>query len=324
MRTRLKRILGVASLATCLLLGSVTACTPEPIVTVPSSSLAPDAPALRISAPDSPSGVNAEEGLLVAHAYAAALEAAGVKTLVEETQQSPAQQLSGLQEGNSDIVPGYSRDLLTVAAPSVVADTPAEVLSSLQGALPSNINVLDAAKAQDGDNLVVTAVMAEKYQLKTLQDLAKVCEKLILGGPTSFQGSGRGLAGLSNDYNCLPKKFLPLAPLFDGSAEDVLWALLRDDIQIADIHESAPAIVDNSLVSLTDTKHVFRIQNVVPLVAADNVSTAVQDILNKVSAALTTEELANLNRLSQDRHFGNAAEVAQAWLIQVGLVKAQP
>ena len=311
-----------AALSACVILGTLVACTPEPIVTIPSSSLSLEVPALAVSAPMSPSGVNPQEGILVAHVYAAALKAAGIKAVVGTTLATPRDQLSALEAGTGDIAPGYTRELLTSLAPSTTAGTPAEVITALKGAVPEDISVLDASKSLDMDNLVVTAATAEKYQLKSIEDLAKVCDKLLLGGPTGFHEKGRGLAGLGSDYNCVPKKYVTLEPLFDGSSDDLLWALLRDDIQVADIHSSAPAIADNALVPLADTKHLFQGQNIVPLVDADRVPATVQDILNKVSGALSTEELANLNRLAQDRYFADLSEVATAWLIQVGLVKA--
>lgn len=312
----------VAALSACLLLGTLSACTPEPIVNIPSSSLSVDAPTLKVAASISPPGVNAQEGALVAHVYAAALKAGGIKVEVQAVAATPKEMLADLENGGRDIVPGYSRELLAAAAPSTTAESPEDVLGSLKNALPQGIAVLAAAKSQDGNNLVVTAATAEKYQLKSIEDLAKVCDKLLVGGPAAFQDSGRGLAGLGSDYNCVPKKYVSLKPLFDGSSGDVLWALLRDDIQVADIHSSAPAIEDNALVALTDSKHLFLEQNIVPLVDTKTVPADVQAILNKVSGALSTEELANLNRLSQDGHFGDLSEVAAAWLVQVGLVKA--
>lgn len=312
----------VAALSACLVLGTLAACTPEPIVSIPNSSLSEEAPVLKISAPVSPSGASVQEGLLVSQVYAAAIKAAGIQAVVEPAQATAKEQISSLETGGSDIAPAYSRELLASLAPSAAAESAADVVNALKKALPEGISMLDAAKAQDSDNLVVTAATAEKYQLKSIEDLAKVCNTLVLGGPATFQPSGRGLAGLGSDYNCVPKKYVALEPLFDGSKEDVLWALLRDEIQVADIHSSAPAIVDNALVPLTDTKQLFPAQNVVPLVDSKTVPPEVQAILNKVSAALTTEELANLSRLAQDRHFGDVSEVATAWLSQVGLVKA--
>lgn len=312
----------VAALSACLVLGTLAACTPEPIVSIPSSSLSEEAPVLTISAPVSPSGASAQEGILVSQVYAAAIKAAGIQAVVEAAQATAKDQISSLKTGSSDIAPAYSRELLESLEPSVEAESAADVVNALKKALPEGISMLDAAKAQDSDNLVVTAATAEKYQLKSIEDLAKVCKTLVLGGPAGFQLSSRGLAGLGSDYNCVPKKYVALEPLFDGSKEDVLWALLRDEIQVADIHSSAPSIVDNALVPLTDTKQLFPAQNVVPLVDSKTVPPEVQKIINKVSAALTTEELANLSRLAQDRHFGDVSEVATAWLSQVGLVKA--
>ena len=331
----------IATLAVAvLLLGTATACTPEPIVSVPSASAASQAVPLKVGIPQIPDGVSPQEGALVAHVYAAALNAAGVQAIVSDgsgTSAAPAGSdtpsatgsptapdatVSSLESGSVDVVPLFSRIALSeVASAGTVAETN-DVLAALKTALPSRLVLLDAAKAEEYDALVVTAVTAEKYQLKSISDLAKVCDKLVVGGTAEFKTKARGLAGLGSAYNCVPKQYESLQPTLGFGNNSILWSLLRDEIQVADIHTSSPAIEDNSLVVLSDPKQLFLSQNVVPVVVQGKVPADVQSVINKVSAALSTEELSNLNRLSGDRHYGGFSEVATAWLIQKGLVKA--
>ena len=308
--------------AVALLLGSLTACTPEPIVGIPDASQLPGAVSLVVGTPKVPDGANPQEGALLAQVYAQALSAAGVKATVNQTAETQGALVSKLALGSVDVVPAYSREALTALAPSVTAEAPQDVVESLKTSLPTEVGLLDASKAEISDAMVVTAVTAQKYQLKSISDLGKICRQLTMGGAAAFKTGSRGLAGLGSDYNCVPRKYVPLAPNEQPNQDSVVWSLLSDEIQVAEIHVSSPSIEDNSLVVLTDPKKLFLAQNIVPLVAAKKVPTQLQSVMNKVSAALTTQELTNLNRLSHDSQFGGLAGVATAWLVQQGLVKA--
>lgn len=308
--------------AVALLLGALTACTPEPIVSIPSASQSPGAVSLVVGTPQVPDGVNPREGALLAQVYAVALNAAGVKAKVKDDAENPGTLVSNLQRGSVDVVPAYSREALSEVAPTAEAQGTGDVLESLKTSLPAEVRLLDASKAEVLDAVVVTAVTAQKYQVKSIGDLGKTCKQLKMGGSAAFKTHSRGLAGLGSDYNCVPKAYLPLAADEQPTKDSVVWSLLSDEIQVAELHVSSPAIEDNSLVVLTDPKQLFLAQNIVPLVAEKKVPAQVQGVMNKVSAALTTQELSNLNRLSQDSQYGALADVASAWLVQQGLVKA--
>ncbi len=302
-----------------------TGCTPSPITTVPSASKSLNVVPLTVGLPEVPDDVNPAEGALLANVYAAALNAAGLHTLVAEKPSPAGTMVSGLEAGDYDIVLAYSRAALAELSPEAAEDPAADankVLSELKAALPDSVMELDPTKVEDQDAMVVTAVTAEKYQLKSITDLARVCGQLTLGGSAQFKTKDTGLPALERDYKCVPETYKQLRPVLDTGSDSVVWSLLRDDIQVADIHASSPAIADNALVALSDPMNIFPAQTIVPLVAGDRAGADAQDVLNKVSAALTTEELSNLNRLAQDRQDGNFAEVAQAWLVQKGLVKS--
>ncbi|MDJ0317650.1 MULTISPECIES: ABC transporter substrate-binding protein [Arthrobacter] len=305
-----------------LLMGTTVACTPEPITTIHTASEEVAQVPLKVATPEVPDGVNPQEGALLAHVYAAALNAAGVKAEIIKPPLNQGAVVSGVEAGSVDIVPVYSRLALSAIAPADTDVGAGDVIDALKTSLPTGIGLLDTAKTENSNVTVVTALTAEKYQLKSLSDLGKVCEKLGMGGSAEFKVKERGLPGLGNDYNCTPKSYKALMPTLDFNDVSILWSLLRDEIQIAQLPNSSPAIADNSLVILSDPKGLFLSQNVVPLVAKNRVPAEVQAVLNRVSAALNTEELANLNRLSQDRHYGDLSEVATIWLVQQGLVKA--
>lgn len=311
----------IAALAMAVVLVT-TACTPGPIVSIPSASSSVGTAPLSVAIPEAPDGVIPSEGALLANVYAAALNAAGVAADVAPATVKDGELISGLEGRSFDVVPAYSRQALSgLSAESGQTDAN-EVLDSLKKALPAGVVQLDASKVDDHGNIVVTAVTAEKYQLKTIADAAKLCDQFAMSGTADFKVNLQGLPGLAGEYKCVPKSYEPLQPTLDPGEDSIVWALLQDEVQLAFINSSSPAIADNALVVLNDPKQMFLSQTVVPLVAADRVDSEVQDVINKVSAVLNTEELGKLNRLSQDRNYGGLPEVAKAWLIQVGLVKA--
>lgn len=316
-----QRIIAALSLGALLLAGS--GCTPEPIVAIPSLSNVIGEVPLRVAAAEVPAGVDPQEGVLVAQVYAAALNAAGASAEVSEPATTSADAVSHVAAGTIDIAPVFSRQAMAEMLPTVRSESSAEVLAALKESLPAGVELLDPAKAQDRANLVVTAVTAEKYQLKSMGDLTGICDKMVMGGAKAFQKQPNGLPGLGSDYNCVPKQFKELTPTESYSQNSTLWALLRDDVQLATMHNSSPAIADNALVVLDDPKDLFPAQDLVPVVSTARVSEEVQAVVDKVSGALTEGEMANLNRLAQDRHFGSLSEAAEAWLVQKGLVEAR-
>lgn len=308
--------LGVAM----VLLGTATACTPEPIVSIESLSQGPAEPALKVGTPAVPDGVDPKEGELLANIYAAALNAAGIEATVVPAPVKPGTILTSIESGSIDLIPSYSG--LALSSDDSAADGAGDITDPLKPSRPDSVIQLEPAKAEVRDAVVVTAVTAEKYQLKSLSDIGKVCDQLVLGGSAEFKTKANGLPGLGSDYNCVPQKYTALQPMLDYGPDSTLWALLRDDIQLASMQISSPAIADNSLVVLDDPKRLFANQSIVPLAAAGKLSADVQGDVNKVSAALGTEQLGNLNRLALDGHHDAVADAATAWLVQEGLLKA--
>lgn len=318
----------IAALALASLF-AVNACTPAPIANIPSASVSAGAEPLVVAIPQVPDGTVPTEGPLLANVYAAALNAAGVHAKVAPSPVPNGGLAAVLRDHTFDIVPVFSRLALKELSQKDAKPDPSNldagaVVAALKESLPAGVLQLDPSKVDDHNNLVVTAVTAEKHQLKSIADAAKVCGQMTLGATADFKNGTPGLAGLETEYKCTPKVYESLKPSLDPASNSIFWNLLQDQVQLALIPSSSPAIIDNSLVVLSDPQQLFRSQTVVPLVVGGTVDSNVQDVLNKVSAVLNTEELVNLNRLSQDRHYGDVAEVAKAWLIQKGLVKAAP
>ncbi|OMH35044.1 ABC transporter substrate-binding protein [Tersicoccus sp. Bi-70] len=261
---------------------------------------------------------NFPESQIVAEIYAGAINGAGAKASTKPNIGSREVYIKALTEGSIDVVPDYSGNLLTYFDKSATQVSADDIAKALPGKLPSGLKALNASKAEDKDAMVVTKATAEKYSLKSIEDMGKVCDQLTIGGPPEFQERAYGLPGLKSKYNCTPKAFEPYS---DGGGPVTQKALLEDKVQVADIFTTTPAIKDNDLVVLEDPKNNFIAQQVLPVIKDGKLSSQATDALNKVSAQLTTDDLINLNRMVSGDAKTSPKDAAAQWLKQKGITQ---
>lgn len=258
------------------------------------------------------------ESQILAEIYAGALNAAGVQASTKPNIGSREVYFKAVQDGSVDVVPDYSGNLLLYVNKDATEVSAEDVVKALPGKLPSGLAVLDASKAEDKDAMVVTKATAQKYQLKSIEDMAKVCSELSIGAPATFAERAYGFPGLKKNYNCVPKK---LEPFSDGGGPVTLKALLSDQVQVADIFTTTPSIADNDLVVLEDPKNNFIAQQVLPLYNKAKMTDQAKNALNAVSKVLTTEDLITLNRAVSGSQKQNPKDAAASWLKDKGIVK---
>ncbi|MGF9646829.1 ABC transporter substrate-binding protein [Pseudarthrobacter oxydans] len=258
------------------------------------------------------------ESQIIAELYAGALTAAGVTATTKPNIGSREVYFKAVQDGSVDVVPDYTGNLLLHVDKEATEESAEDIAKALPEKLPDGLAVAEASKAENKDAMVVTKATAEKYQLKSIEDLAKVCSEIVVGAPATFAERAYGLPGLKSNYNCEPKK---LEPFSDGGGPVTLKALLEDQVQVADIYTTTPSISDNDLVVLEDPKNNFIAQQVIPLYNEAKMTDKAKEALNSVSRILTTEDLINLNRAVSGDQKQGAKEAAEAWLKDKGIVK---
>jgi polar amino acid transport system substrate-binding protein len=108
-------------------------------------------------------------------------------------------------------------------------------------------------------------------------------------------------------------------PRVYDTSTDVVRALKNGQVDAADIFTTDPSIAANDFVVLEDPKNNFAAQNVLPLINKAKASDTVTNVLNGVSAKLTTQTLIDLlTQVTVDKKDPNA--VAKDWLSSQGLV----
>lgn len=111
-------------------------------------------------------------------------------------------------------------------------------------------------------------------------------------------------------------RFQPLEP---GAV--TVTALRQGDIDIALLFSTVGAIAANDWVVLEDDQGLQGSENIVPLVRSEAVDDNAAEVLDRVSAELTTEDVTELNRRVDDDKEDPAA-VARDYLEEKGLLEA--
>src|SRR3954447_6888685 len=261
---------------------------------------------------------NFPESELLAEIYSQALEAKGVKVNRKFNIGARELYIKALKDGSIDMLPEYNGALLAYLSGQDVpkdVSTPDQVYNALQKVMPSGIQTLPQAAAEDKDTLTVTSQTAGKYHLKTIDDLKPVASKLVLGAGPEFKSRYQGIVGLKDLYGVTFKQFKPLDP--GGPLTKA--ALTKGDIQVGNVFSTDSSIVTEKWVVLDDTKNLFLAQNIVPIIRKSKVNDKVKGAINQVSKALTTEDLTKyLDEVQVDKK--DSATVAKQYLADKGIV----
>ena len=251
---------------------------------------------------------------IIAELYAQALEAAG-HTIQRQYQIGQREvYLPEVEAGKIDLMPEYSGNLLQYYDAKTTAKSSEEVVTALASALPQGLRPLAAAAATDQDSYNVTSEFAAQHGLTSLEDLAKVPGPIKVAANSEVAERPYGPKGLKEFYGV----DVTVVPVEDSGGPLTVKALKDGTVQAADIYSADPAIATNNFVTLSDPKNMILPQNVVPIVSA-KVDAAAAAVIDKVSAALTTEELVGLNARSVTEQAASA-DIAKEWLTTKGLL----
>jgi osmoprotectant transport system substrate-binding protein len=233
---------------------------------------------------------NFPESALLAEIYAGALDAKDIEVDTRLNIGAREAYIQGIQDGSIDLLPEYTGNLRLYFDDTLTATEPDAVYQELLQALPDGLTVLEKSEAEDKDSVVVTSDTAEEYDLTSIGDLAPVAGDLTLGGPPEWKTRQTGVPGLKAKYDVVFGDFREL----DAGGPLTLKALLNGQVDAGNLFTTNPNIVTEDLVALEDPESLFAAQNIVPLIRDDAVTDEVEATLNDVSAALTTDNLAEM------------------------------
>src|SRR3954453_5280471 len=261
-------------------------------------------------------GTNFSEQEIVSEIYAQCLEAAGYKVDKKLKIGSREIVLPALEKGDIDLYPEYVGTLLTFLKGTPTSDVD-KTVSDLQAALkPKNLQVLEPAEAEDKNGFAVTKATADRLKISTLSDLKGKSQDLVFGAGPECDQRPLCLPGLKETYGLDFKEVKKL----DSGGPLPKGALEKGDIDVGLIFTSDGAVAARGFVVLEDDKNLQPPDNVVPIIRSDKLKGDVEDLLNSISAKLTTEQLSELNK-SVDIDKAGTADVAKKWLQDNGFLK---
>ncbi|GAA2348735.1 ABC transporter substrate-binding protein [Saccharopolyspora halophila] len=250
------------------------------------------------------------ESELLMHVYAEALKSTGAQVQTRPRIGAREFYVGGVRSGELTMVPEYTGNLLYFLNSEASATESQQVYDQLEKALPGNLDVLEQSGAEDSDVLTVTRRTADSG-LRSMADLGPRCGELVLGAPAEWKS--RWEAQIAQDYGCT---FKEIRSVEAGTL--TVDALTSGQIQVANLFSTSSAIRANDLVKLDDPKNMFPAQNVVPLVGKGKLNAQQTEAANKVSRALTTDKLTELNeRIEVDKD--NPQDVAKDFVASIGL-----
>ncbi|MFI7288345.1 ABC transporter substrate-binding protein [Streptomyces anulatus] len=266
------------------------------------------------------------ESKVLAELYAQILGDAGYSTSITTVKNRELYEPS-LEKGEIDVVPEYAATIAEFlnakvngaeeaqAKPVASGDAAATVAALEKLAGPLGLKVLPVGKAVDQNAFAVSKEFAEKNKLTTLSDLGKSKIKVKIAAGDECEVRPFCAPGLKKTYGI---DVTGIDPKGVGTPQSK-QAVRDGKVQLV-LTTTTDAVLDG-LVFLEDDKKLQNADNVLPVLnAADAGAPEIADALGKLTSALTTEDLAELNR-KVDAERAKPADVAKEYLESKDLIK---
>lgn len=269
---------------------------------------------------------NFSESVLLADIYGQALAAKGYTVSYKLNIASREVTYNLLKSGSITLKPEYNGALLSYLDSLVKGNTPQTSTDQVDAAigkeLATNLEVLQPAQAQDNDTLTLSKSAAARYKMKAGSSIADFVTALngasvSIGASAEFQTRYQGSLGLEQAYGLKASQIVFKSLDAGGTLTET--ALSQDAVDSGDLFTTDPTIGQNGLLTLSDPKNIFGLQNVLPLVNKTALNASGVAALNAVDAKLDSKTLLSLDVEVQTQK-QDPATVAKQWLSSVGLV----
>ncbi|GLF96078.1 ABC transporter substrate-binding protein [Streptomyces yaizuensis] len=266
------------------------------------------------------------ESRILAELYAGVLSDAGYRTSITTVKNRELYEPS-LEKGEIDVVPEYAATLAEFLnakvngpeaperKPVASSDVNATVAALSKLAEPRGLKVLPAGKAVDQNAFAVSREFAEKNNLKSLSDLGESGLKVKVAAGDECAVRPFCAPGLKATYG------IDVTGIdAKGVGTPQSKQAVRDGAAHLVLTTTTDAVIEG-LVFLADDKKLQNADNVLPVVnAKDAGDTRIASALDRLTQALTTDDLAELNR-KVDAERAKPKDVAKEYLDSRGLLK---
>lgn len=268
---------------------------------------------------------NFSETKILASMYQQILQAKGLDASIKELTTREVI-IPALESGEIQITPEYlgslteflNKDANGADAPQVASgDAQATFTEAKKLAEPKDLTLLEPSAAQDQNAFAVTQDFAQQNNLTTLSELGTYSQQspITLGGPPECPKRPFCQPGLEDTYGVQVGSFVPL----DAGGPLTIQALKQGKVNVGLVFSSSGSVSANDLVVLQDDKGLQTAENITPALYTPAVTDTITSALDSVSAALTTDELQQLNA-DVEINREDPKTVAKNWLTEKGLL----
>lgn len=235
------------------------------------------------------------ESAILAEIYKQGLAAKGYAASTKKLGGYRDVELTAFDKGEINFAPEYAASMLenlNNKKGEATGDAGATT-QKLEGYLTGlGLTALTPSAAVDTNAFVITKQTSDDLGIKTLSDLAAKGKDLKIGAPADCATNPFCLPGLKSTYGLdLTKNYTAL------ESGQVAAALDSGTIKIGLLFSTDGRIKAKDYVLLEDDKHMLAADNVVPVVSKTLGTTpGLKAAVDKISAALTTDELIELNK----------------------------
>jgi len=224
-----------------------------------------------------------------------------------------------LTGGEVDIYIEYTGTIVGNIFGDTTTRTPDETFRVARDGLREryNIRMLDRIGFNNTYTLSVRPDTAEEFNLRTISDLARVADQLILGGTMEFVNREDGLLGLRRVYDGLNFRS-------EVTINGVLryTALMNDEIQVTDAFSTDGMLLRFNLVVLEDDLEFFPAYHAAVLMLEETAQRFPQlvEVSNMLIGVLDDNSMRRLNYLV-DGEQQSPQTVARNFLREAGLIQ---
>lgn len=179
-----------------------------------------------------------------------------------------------------------------------------------------NLKALESIGFNNTYTLAVTQETAQKYNLNTFGDLAKVAGELLLGCEFEFKDRPDGYPGLQSTYNMNFKEV-------KGMDHGIMYrSLAEGEVDVVDAFATDGQIKVFDLKILEDDLEFFPPYDCLPVVRQDTLDKypEIEDALNKLAGKIDEQAMQELNAKVDDEGM-KAETVAHDFLVSAGLIE---
>jgi osmoprotectant transport system substrate-binding protein len=223
---------------------------------------------------------------------------------------------SALENNNIQLYPDYTGTVVANYYQEETGNSEESLTKTRELLEKDGLAFLDPFGINNTYTLAVSRETAEKYNLKTFSDLAKVSGEMVLGVEFEFLDREDGYPGVQKLYGMDFKQS-------KGMDHGIMYRSIEDgETDVTNAYATDAQIKVHDLVILQDDKEFFPPYDAGPIVRQDTLDKypELEGILNQLSGQISDEEMQQLNA-EVDVDALKEEDVARNFLIKKGLIE---